>query len=168
MKSSKNLFIMGIIAITILMTVGYATLAQDLSNLTNSTSNKSKKRTWNVEITKIEPINVTGTATAGTPTFTKNTATFGASLYRAGDSVTYKVTVVNKGTIKARLGKVDFTEQEDGSPAINYTVKSPASTLEPGTSTEMIVVAEYDPIFVESPYVSTKTGTSYILYAPVE
>lgn len=167
MKSSKNLLIIGIVAITLLMTVGYATLTQDLNNLTKKSAT-SKKREWNVEIVKIEPTKVTGIASAGTPVYTKNTATFDASLYRAGDSITYTVTVKNNGTITARLGSVDFTEQEDGSPAIIYTTTNPAKVLEPGASTEMTVVAEYNPVFVESPYISTKTGTSYILYAPME
>ena len=166
MDKAKKLLMVGVIAIALFISVGYATLSQDLREVTKSGKETSALSDWNVEIIRIEPIKVTGLANAGTPTFNKVSATFNADLLRAGDSVTYNVTIRNSGKVTARLDNVDFVEQEDGSPAIKYSVTNPTSILEPGALTTMVVTATYDSLFVETPDITSKMATSVIKYLP--
>lgn len=160
MRNSKGLFIVGLLAIILVMSVGYATFTTDL----NINGNAEITGEWNVEIIGIEAKQVNGTASAGTPTFNATSATFDADLVKPGDSVTYTVTIKNKGSINATLAGTNFTEQEDGSPAIIYSHTEPAQSLEAGATTTMTVTATYDESYETVPTITSKTITGLVQY----
>ena len=160
MNNSKGLFVVGLLAIILVMSVGYATFTTDLK------INGSAEITgeWDVQIIGIEATTVNGSASAGTPTFNATSATFDADLVKPGDSVTYTVTIENKGSIAATLAGTTFTEQLDGSPAIIYSHTEPAKSLEAGAKTTMTVTATYDESYETIPEVTSKTITGLVQY----
>lgn len=161
-KSGKNLVIVAVLLAVLCLGIGYAAFATEL-NLNESTA--TIQGDWLIEITNIEATTIVGTADAGTPSFTDTTATFDALLNAPGDSVTYTVTVENKGSIDAKLDSAVFTpDNEMGSPAIIYTYENPASSLAAGATTTFTVTATYDESVTEVPDVKTKTITGTINY----
>lgn len=166
LKSAKSLLMVGVIAIALLLSVGYSSIAQDVREVTKGGETTKKEiKEVDVKVVKIEPKRVFGLASAGVPTFTNNSATFNADLMRAGDNVKYEVTLKNEGTKTAVLNNILMEEQYDGSPAIIYNFTTPAETLEPGAYTTLTVEANYDPMFIEAPEVTSKVATLLVEYS---
>ena len=121
----KNLLIGLLVAVVFLMAVGYAAFANQLQ--INGTTEINSK--WDVHIESITP----GTKEGGTITgnakniFAKVEdrnlkASFKAEFTSPGDSISYKVRVVNGGTLPAKLTNISFTDDEiDQDDAIVYT-----------------------------------------------
>ena len=165
-KSAKSLLIVGVIAIALLLSVGYSSISQDIREVTKGEEvTKEQVKELDVKIVKIEPKRVFGLASAGVPSFTNNSATFNADLMRAGDNVKYEVTLKNNGTKTAVLDNILLEEQYDGSPALIYNFTTPAETLEPGSYTTLTVEANYDPMFLEAPEVTSKVATLLVEYS---
>lgn len=160
-KSAKSLLMVGLVAITLLLSVGYSTISQDVRDIIETPTEQRTALQEDVKIVKIEPVKVVGLATAGVPSFTQSSATFNASLMRTGDLVRYEVTLKNTGDKVAKLRKVTKDEQTDGSINVNYEYTSPSDSLEPGAYTTVIVEATYDDTVTASD-VTTKIAT--ILY----
>lgn len=166
MKNAKKLLMIGIIAIAVLLSIGYTSISQDIREVTNKNDTAKKViKTYDVNIVKIEPTKVIGVASAGVPEFTNNSATFNADLMKAGDTVKYEITIKNSGSKTVKLDNIYFDEQEDGSPAIIYTYTNPSDTLEPGAYTTFTVTASYDSMFLEAPSVTSKTATVSVDYS---
>lgn len=170
MKDKKNLLIGALLFTIIVMAVGYAAFSQTLTINGNATISGK----WQVEITGITS-EVTGTANAGTPTFTTATATFNATLKKPGDSATYEVTVENKGDIDAKLDSITLTPQNvgtgEGSSAILYEIlNQPAqgSTLAAGDTTTVKVKVSYDPTAQTIPAETTRTFTGTLEYVQAD
>lgn len=159
--NTVNVIVIALLLLICAMAVGYAAFATQLTINGNAEIISGQ---WNVQITKIEATSINGTAVAGTPTHTTTTATFNAQLVKPGDSVTYTVTVENKGTIAAVLDSATFTPQENGSPAIIYTTTDPAQELAAGGTTTFTVTATFDPSVTAEPEVKTKSITGVIEY----
>ena len=111
----KNLLIGGLIAIIVIMGVGYAAFTTVLN--INGTATISSN--WDVHIDSIKVStdpNATTGADVPTPQVTENnlTATFSSTLQAPGDYVTYDVKVVNEGSLKAKLTGIDFTQTNNG------------------------------------------------------
>ena len=139
---SKNILIGVLLAVILIMGVGYAAFAQQLT--INGTAKISSN--WNVGISSISGTvshsssTTDGTTSIGTPTYNSTTANFDATLIAPGDVVVYTVTVKNSGTIDAKLTDVELlvgpndssmTEQTDLTKANNqdsdpivYTVQN--------------------------------------------
>lgn len=123
-KKEKDIrrFIMVMLLITVcFFSVAYAVLAENL----DITGTSNIDASWNVLITDIESEDIVGTATnASSPTVLSPTsASFGANLLAPGDSITYAITIENKGTIDAKLSDIilsDSTNNENGN--IKYTL----------------------------------------------
>ena len=161
-KSAKSLLLVGVVAITLLLSIGYSTISQDVRDLIDTPTEKEAALTQDVRVVKIEPMKVIGLATAGIPSFSENSATFDASLMRSGDTVVYEVTLKNTGKKVAKLQNVSIDEQVDGSQAVKYDFASPSEVLEPGAYTTVKVTATYDDTIVDTPSVTSKIAT--ILY----
>lgn len=157
----KNVLIGVLIAIVLVMAVGYAAFAQQL------TINGSAKitSTWDVKYdatkTESEPGVVTvttgfqgGQAPTGTVTYDNDdhNANISATLYQPGDTVVFTLTIKNNGTIPATIGNptVSMEGDEDGGALIarkgniQFTV-TPAdtTTLNQNDTVTMEVKAEF-------------------------
>ncbi len=143
-RKSRNVIIGLLCAIIVFMGVGFAA---SLSSILKINGNAEITGTWNVKITGITATGTTGKAEAGTPTFTSTTATFNATLKEPSDSVTYKVTVQNNGTIQAKLDDVVEALGNASNDAIVYTLSSsnPAkgATLAAGATQTFEVTVTY-------------------------
>lgn len=155
----KNMIIGGLLVVVLLMMVAYAAFA---SNLTiNSTAEIDS--TWDVHIQSITlknqsgtTVNVTspegGVSGASYPYVSTDglTATFYAELMSPGDSMTYTVTVINNGTLKAKLVGCNWdsaTSSVADTGFIRYTKVCPAtnSVVNPnGTQTFDVTTTYYD------------------------
>ena len=161
MKSTKNIIILALLLAIVVMSVGYATFASQLK--LNGTSEIVGQ--WDVKITAIDVENTSDGCDPGNPTFTNTSATFAAKLLKPGDTITYKITIQNAGTIDAKLENVLFTaDEENGSPAIHYETSELEATLKKGATTTFTVTVTYDKAVEEVPSVKTKTITGIVEY----
>ncbi len=164
----KNILIGVLLAIVLVMAVGYAAFATNLN--INGTANINSS--WNVHIKSITPsATAVGTYSNGETTYTtagsikhevkdNYTAEFSAILLSPSESVTYTVTVENSGTINAELGPggITFSDatmgQTNPTDAILYTYSGIAVgddlNANGGTDT-FTVTATYNPAVTTQP-----------------
>ena len=139
----RKIIIFSLIGILLLMAVGYAAFQTNLDVKGNSqiTSN------WDVEIINVKEGEKAGLAeSAKTPTWTKTEASMETNLYQKGDSMSYIVTIENKGTFDAKLDNINLgkgTNEE----AVNITFSgyTKGQTLFKGTTTDITVTISYNP-----------------------
>ena len=159
MKDKKKLLIGTLCALIMIMAVGYALLAQQLS-ITGSASITSN---WQVEITNITEKEKSIGATTNSTNYSETTASFNTSLTSPGDYAVYEVTITNKGTLDAVLS-AEPTITTGNNEAIQYELEgikkgdkilknnqtdtfeitvtySPATTNQPNNLTSNIEVA---------------------------
>ena len=154
----KNALIVALLAVVLVMTVGYAAFAQQL-NIEGNATITSK---WDVHFQEGAENYQVGSLMGTTPTGDITvepgglTATFEAELISPGDTITYNVPIVNAGNINAKLNEMtlsgnDVTVQADRVTAISkdgnikYTVTSPGNNVlqaETGTAT-LTIKAEF-------------------------
>ena len=101
-RKKKDILIIVMVVALVFMSTAYALLSQQLN--INGTATISDS--WNVKITNIEAIANSGTAEAGSVNNTGTVATISPVFYSVGDSITYKVTVENKGSLDAVLNSI--------------------------------------------------------------
>ncbi len=158
-EKNKNVLIGGLLAIVLVMAVGYAAFATQLN--INGTANITSK--WDVRFDNskqdgagvIDSTTGLGGATAPTGSITYSnddlTANLTADLTQPGDSVLFTLTIKNSGTLSAKNGTPVLTL--DGGTVtgltatkgnIKFTVTSPTPTTiaANGTAT-MTVKAEF-------------------------
>ena len=151
MKDKKNILIAALLFVIVALSLGYATLAANLS-----VNGKATIKKWNVEITGITPT-YTGDAQeapavspATSPSYTASTATFSTILVNKSDTAEYVITVENKGELDAKLKTLTWNPASHDNGPIKYTVASGHSigeTLAAGTTTTFTVTVEYDNTF---------------------
>lgn len=144
MKRRKNMVIVCLLLAVLCLSVAYAAFA---TTLTINGDAKIKSDEWNVEITDIKVKNFTGNAKGGTPTYTKTTATFEAELVTPGDSVTYEVTITNKGSVVANFDSQNWVEEAGKNAPITYTLPQDsvfATPLNQNDTVKFEVIATYD------------------------
>ena len=164
MHNHKMIILIAFLATIILMTVGYSSFATDftIDGTTEITG------TWDVRITNIKAIQVPEGCDAGTPTFTKDSATFNATLNKPGDEIIYEVTIENLGTINARLQTIIFTEEINGIEEINYTTSELKTDLDADDKTTFNIMVTYVKETESIPDVKTKTLKGIIQYVQKE
>lgn len=180
-SKKKNILIGGLLAVVLVMAVGYAAFATTL----NITGTAEITSTWDVEITNIEmtdsrsvtssPAEVTGNkSTSGIsgdettyPTYTATTATFYSNLVSPTDYVEYTVTVKNKGSLPAHLNSIAWDDATDAAASpIVFTYTSPVATdLDPNDTTTLTVRVTYanDGNGQEQPAQATLTKTRTLI-----
>ncbi len=162
MKDKKKVIIGVLSVLVCIMAVGYALLAQELT-INGSASIDS---TWKVEITNITSKDVVGGAVNKTdPTYSATTANFSVGLTQPGDSITYDITVTNKGTLDAVVESI--TVNKGDNPAIKYTTsglkRGDKITKNNGTNT-LTVKVDYDSSITSQPTSTTNDITVTINY----
>lgn len=171
----KNALIVALVAVVLVMAVGYAAFAQNL--VINGSAEITS--TWDVHMTQdntqVTPNagNASATAPDGTVTVgaggsgaTGTSATFTANLVSPGDTVTFVVPIVNTGTINAKLNTIKLTSTtpdmqindgeltattQDGN--IKFTVTSPGASVLSATNGQATVT-------VKAEYVSLSGGNT--------
>jgi len=146
----KNIVIVGLFVVVIVMTLGYAALAQQL--IINGTANIAAS--WDIKVTSITEGTMVGAVSKTLPTFSGTGATFNVDLKYPGASAIYTITVLNGGTIDAILQSVaGVTEANTALPTeIKYTISAAANdTLNSGISKTYNVTVNW---------VSNQTGTT--------
>lgn len=141
-KKFNYVVICGLLVAVIMMSIGYATLAQTL-NMEGTASIKSASSSWNVHFSNVTP-NQDNTAswstsptvtTDETNTGTKNKIEFACELIAPGDWCSTTATVKNGGTIEA-LYK-GYTFKVDDAEVNGTTITTDAGviiTLTPATN----------------------------------
>ena len=134
-KRKKNNIIIGsLLAVVLLMAVGYAAF----SSVLNISGTGSITSSWNIKITNVEVSNTVGDASDGEgTTFEDLTATINSNLVSPGDSITYDVTVRNDGSIDAVLTDINLTESTN--PAISFSTSNLTEGTELGSGEEAIL-----------------------------
>ena len=142
-KSQRNYMIVGLCAILLIMTVGYAAFVSNLK--ISGTSNISSN--FLVKITNIEVSNKVGGAAdkVGVTTHTDTTATFGTTLQSPGDSITYDITIENQGNIDAVLKTITKTDASNSAILFTTSGVNEGDELAHGASTVMHVTVTYNP-----------------------
>ena len=147
-RKKRNLIIGSLLAILVIMTVGYAAFSTQLK----ITGNASITSNWNVQITGISNGTPTGSAeNAINPSYDVLTANMEVNLYSPGDSMTYEITIENKGTIDATLSKI--TKTDTNNPAILFETSgvNEGDNLNAGDKTTMTVKITYNPNITTQP-----------------
>ena len=153
-RTQKNYIILGLSVIVLIMAVGYAAFSSQLKISGTSSVTSS----WDVEITNIESTNVIGSATNGSaPTYTKTTATFNTNLVSPGDSITYDVTVENKGSIDATLKTITKTDTNNSAILFETSGIKEGDSLLVGAKAHMFVKVTYNQTITSQPKNLTST-----------
>ena len=163
----KNALIVALVAVILVMAVGYAAFAQTLT-INSSATVTDQTENWNVHYDTDKKTGAgvvdakTGTggtqAPSGTIGYdgTGQTATIAATLNQPGDKVVFTLTIKNDGTINAKLDDPVVTITGQGSDEndeplivkqgnIIFTVTRPlADAIAGGETTTMTVTAEFD------------------------
>ncbi len=162
-KAGKNTVIGFLVVAILIMAAGYALLSSQLK----ITGTAGVTSSWNVAITSITEGTAIGTASNRTPaSSTGTTATFDVELQKPGDSMTYDVTISNKGSLNAVLDSMVITEGIGGSEAITYSVTgvTKGTKLDVNTTNTVTVKVEWDDSLSTMPAVTTKTLTVTLNY----
>lgn len=160
MKRRKNIILILLLLVISIMTVGYSTFSSQLE--INGTATITG--IWDIEITNIKATNVCTDCDAGTPSFSKTDAAFDAKLKKPGDTITYEVTIENRGTIDAVLEKIDLINVGNVNEDIIFTNTNPARELGEGETTTMQITITYNPDKDENPSITTKEVLGKIIY----
>ena len=161
----KNALIVALLAVVLVMAVGYAAYAQQLTINSTATIDKGSEDdpNWKVAFDKSKTTEVqetagaTGSTPEGTINFTDDyNATITAEFDAPGDTIVYTFTVQNYGNINASLTAPEISLQgggQDSDPStttvknnnMTFTVSSlKNSSLAPDASTTFTVTAQLD------------------------
>ena len=150
LKDKKTIFIGILLAVIVLMVVGYAALGSNLNinGVSNITSN------WDILFTDMKKVEHNRGKDVSS-SFDATTATFDVELQSPGDYVEYTLTVENQGTLDAILSSILSTNL-DGSSAIIYTISGvvEGDILLAKEKQEVVVKVLYNPSITTQPSTS--------------
>ena len=161
-RKQKNMLIGGLLAIVLIMAVGYAAFATQL----NITGTANVTSTWGVEIISVTPDK---TATQTNNVYTtpgdithsigsnKLSAEFSSALIKPGDSVTYTIVVQNKGTIDATLSNVTKTNSNNAAITFEISGLTNGEKLAAGASKTFTATVGYSSSVEEQPSSTTSS-----------
>ena len=140
-KKKKKYIIFFLVGIFSVIAIAFAAFSTTL-NITGTASIDSN---WKIKINNVVTEVVKGKAkNESTPIVTDTSVTFKTLLYIPSDSIKYKVTVVNEGSIDAKLDSIEMTDSKN--PAINFDLTNinENSVLKAGDSTDFNVIVTYN------------------------
>ena len=145
----RNYIIAGLCMILVIMGVGYAAFQSQLkiSGTSNITSD------FAVRITSITPNSIVGGAAdkSEVTTHTDTTATFGTTLQKPGDSITYDVVIENEGNIDATLKTITKTDTSNSAILFETSGVNEGDELGVGETATMKVKVTYNPSVTSQP-----------------
>lgn len=157
----NHIIIMALVGIIFVMSLAFAAFSSLLTINGTATIDNS----WNVEIINIVSKDKIGSASNnGEPVYTKTSATFKTTLVSPGDSMTYDVTIKNKGTIDAKLSKITLTDSNN--PAIIFETSGveEGDVLKVGEETILTVIVKYNNNIISQPDVLNASLTVKLDY----
>jgi len=144
-RKKKDILIIVMLVAVVCMSSAFAMLSQKLE----ISGTGEVKGNWSVEITSIAEAATQGTGISQSASANLTVASFAADLYQPGDSVTYTVTVENKGNIDAKLESITSQATPeygtDDNPYVIYTYDgiTSESVLKAGESISFTVTVQY-------------------------
>ena len=141
MKDKKKILIGILIILIVVMSAGYALLAQELT----IKGKTSIDFLWKVEITNITQKELVGGVTEKSKSYTATTANFDIGFTQPGDYVIYDIEVTNSGTLDAVISNINVVT--DNNPAIIYItsgLKRGDTISKNGNKKYLTVKIEYD------------------------
>ncbi len=139
-KKKRNIIICTLCGVLLLMTVGYAAF-NTLLTINGTTSITSN---WDIKITGITSKGIVGKASDEQSQVVDDLkATFKANLVSPGDSITYDITVENKGNINAQLDSIDVSENTNENIKIETSGINEGDTLNPSSLATLSVKVTY-------------------------
>lgn len=159
-RRTRNIMIIIAVLLVAGMAVAYAAVSQTL------TVNGTARVSGNVgvvitDISERGKFSAGGVDTQGS-SFSDTTATFDATLSEAGESVTYIVTVENKGNVAAVLKQTNYKVGSNASEAVAVSDLSAVNSADPSEITFRISGPTTNPLPVNATttYVVTATWNS--------
>ena len=139
----KNLLIIVMLVALVCMSVTFALFSQRLE-----INGSAKVASWNVKISNIEVKASSGSAEEGSVSNNGTIATISPVFYSVGDSVTYTVTVENKGSVDAKLDSIEtIVTNDEGVESSNikyeYAGVKTGDVLEAGATNQFTVTISY-------------------------
>ena len=161
----KTALIGGLLAVVVVMAVGYAAFSQALI-INGSASIDSN---WQIRIIDIAASTTGSGVNSGVEVGSDYlSASFNASLTSPGDTVTYTITVENQGTINAKLSSYNWNSDtvSDTNEPIYFEVNglSVDSVLNAQERTTFTVIVHYNNNVTTQPDVTQKEGTLLLTY----
>src|SRR5574344_404533 len=141
LKKKKKLLLILLIFCCTFSVFGYVYFFKDLNIMGFM---KVSNANWSVKFTDIETTDVHGKAiNYKNPVLTQSTINFYAEFNEIGDSLTYKITITNDGTIPAKVAGIYFTE--DTNEYVDYALTGidENTILKGNESIEVYVVLNY-------------------------
>ena len=139
-QKKRNIIIYSLCAVLLLMTAGYAAF-NTLLNINGTTSITSN---WDIKITSITSKDIVGKASDEDSQVVDDLkATFKANLVSPGDSITYDITVENKGNVNAQLDSIDVSESDNENIKIVTSGITEGDTLNASSTATLSVKVTY-------------------------
>lgn len=160
--TKKSAIIVFLLAIVLIMTIGYAAFMQTLT--INGTATIDS--TWDIHIESIAVNNEnlgakSNSAEVGVDSLTAN---FDVSLTTPGSSVTYDITVKNNGSINAKLDSISFSDLGNDAIIFSYGGITEGSTINSGDSQKFTLTITFNDSYETMPENITDKLTMYLTY----
>ncbi len=163
-KRKKNNIIIGsLLAVVLLMAVGYAAF----SSVLNISGTGSITSSWNIRITNITSSLHGGATNAVEPTYDNEnglTASFSTNLVSPGDYAEYTIEVSNLGSIDATLTGISISDPNNSAIVFETSGISQGDNLLKDTKDELIVKVSYNEIVTSDPENKTSNITVTLTY----
>ena len=138
----NNLIILGLCSILLLMGIGYAAFSSQL----NITGTSNITSTWDIRITNIES-ELHGAEDIEEPSYDNTNglyASFSTGLKRPGDYALYTVTIENRGSVDARIEKINTYYKENKYIAFTLSGLSKGDVIKGKETKELQVKVEFN------------------------
>lgn len=144
-RVNKKYIILGLCIVLLGLATAYSAFSSNL-NVIGTSSIASK---WDIEITDVSVASTAGVAeNSNTPSWDNLTASMEANLYQQGDSVSYTVTIANKGNLDAALASVSKSiNSSNDAIKISTTGYTEGEILKQNETKVITVTIEYNPDF---------------------
>lgn len=158
----KSSVIMVLLAVVLIMAIGYTAFAQQLTINGSAEINS----TWDVHIEDIAVNNTTLDAENVSTSVGDNhlSATFNANLTTPGSSVTYDVTVKNGGTLDAKLDSIVFTDSNNDAIVYSYSGISKDDVIDAGGTQTFTITVTFNDSYTTMPESTTSSVTMNLTY----
>ena len=158
----KSSLIMVLVAVVLVMAIGYAAFAQALT--INGTAEITSK--WDVHIEDIAVNHeiLDGKNVSATVGDDKLSATFQAELISPGSGVTYNITVKNAGTLDAKLDTITFNSDNNDAIQYSYSGINQNDVINADGTKTFTITVKFNDSYTTTPANKTSTLTMNLTF----